>query len=151
QTITSLSPSSVPAGLTSATFTVSGAGFNTTSTALFDGVDARPTAVLSAAQLTFTLGASELAVSGVHTVQVRTLACALDTCFVNLSNPASLTIGGGGGGGGGGAVAPTLLIVAPGTFPKGAAGIRVSLLGTNFRPGAQVTVSSTTPFTGGAP
>ena len=68
-TISSLSPSSATAGLTSLTLTVNGAGFTTTSTVTFGGL-AHASVFVSASQLQTTLTASDLAVADTYSVVV---------------------------------------------------------------------------------
>ncbi len=126
--ITALVPNSIVAGSPSFTLTVSGRGFVTGSLVRWNGVN-RPTIFLSSNQLSAQIVAGDVQSVGAATVTV--------------TNPAP-------GGGTSNAVTfsitpqplppPTLQSIAATAVTQGSRQVRLTLVGTNFRPGARVVI-----------
>ncbi len=115
--LTSLSPSSAAAGSAGLTLTVSGTNFVSDTTVLWNG-SPRTTTFVSAAQLTASLAAADLATGG--------------TAQVTVSNPTP-------GGGTSGSLtftinnpAPALTSLSPSSATAGSAGLTLTVSGSNF-------------------
>jgi hypothetical protein len=130
QTITFINPSSVAAGGPSFTLTVNGTGFAANQIVRVNGSN-RAT-VLSGTQLLATILASDIATPGVDAINVFNPVTNLNSNGVPLTvlgaappvlNP------------------PTLTTAGPAVASLGGFGLRLTLRGTNFRPGARVLIS----------
>lgn len=129
QTITSLNPPSVAAGGPAFTLTVNGANFAANALVQVNGVS-RATVFLSANQLQTTILASDIATPGALAITVFLPAGPVSNT-VNLLVTALPP--------------PALTSVAPGISAQGAAGLRLTLIGSNFRAGATVVISPPLP------
>ncbi len=127
--ITALSPPSVTAGGPTFILTVNGSGFQSNSVVQINGSN-RPTVFRSALQLTATVFASDIA-------SPTTLQVTVFNPFAAggglTSNPVSLVVGA--------APAPVLISSSPEFSTQGANRMQMTLVGSNFRPGATVVVS----------
>ena len=86
-TLTSLSPASATLGSPSITLTVNGSGFGNDSTVLWNGV-IRATTFVNSSQLTATISAADLAVSGTAQVSVGGYGTVSSTIPFVVSGPA---------------------------------------------------------------
>ncbi len=129
-TITNINPSSVTAGSTAFTLTVTGTNYDATSTVSVNTFALTPSSQ-TAAQLQVTVPANLVAIAGSLPVQVINRAA---TGGPLSSNTVMLTVGPP-------APAPVLSNVAPGFSVRGASQVQMTLTGANFRPGATVVVS----------
>src|ERR1039457_367793 len=128
QTITSISPTSALAGGPGFTFTVTGSGYIATSVVQVNGNN-RATVFVSALQLTATIFASDIATPGVLTITVFNPVRGGGL----TSNPVNFTATA--------LPAPVLTSVSPGFATLAADRVRMTLVGSNFRPGASVVIS----------
>jgi len=127
-TVTSISPSSVPAGGPNFTLTVNGSGFIPTSVVRVNGSN-RTTTYRSSLQLTATIFASDIAVPATPQITVFN-----PSALGGLtSNAVPLTVST--------APSPSLISVSPEFTGQGADHLRMTLVGANFRPGATVVIS----------
>jgi len=118
---TSLSPASSAPGVAGFTLTVTGSRFVQTSTVQWNGT-ALATTYVSAAQLTASIPASDVAIAGTATVTVVNGAPGGGT-----SNPQTFTIT---------YLAPTLTSLSQPSAPMGSASTQVTVTGANFYSGA---------------
>ena len=128
-TITSISPPSVVTGGATFTLTVTGSNFLNNSVVQVNG-SARPTIYKSSLQLTATIFATDIATPAALQITVfdpRAVRGGL------TSNAVPLVVSN--------VPAPTLISVSPGFTGQGADHVRLTLVGTNFRPGATVVIS----------
>lgn len=123
-TLTAISPASLTAGAAPTTLTLTGTGFNGATVASFNG-NAQTTTLISSTQVSILLSAGELATAGVMPVVV--------------SNPTP-------GGGASGVVnfvldnpTPAITSFSPTTAPVGASSQTLTITGTGFVSGSQVT------------
>lgn len=128
QTITSISPTSALAGGPGFTLTVTGSGYIATSVVQVNGNN-RSTVFVSALQLTATIFASDIATPGVLTITVFNPVRGGGL----TSNPVNFTAAALPG--------PVLTSVSPGFSTLGTDRVRITLVGSNFRPGATVVIS----------
>ena len=129
-TITSISPSTVTAGGPAFTLTVNGTLFNATSTVHVNGTSIVPSSI-SANQLQATVPASLIATAAQLPVQVIDLSAPGGPL---PSNTVTLTVNPP-------APAPVLKSATPGFQVRGAGQVQMTLVGSNFRPGATVVIS----------
>jgi len=125
QTITSLNPSTVTAGGPGFTLTVTGSGFAAGDTVLLNS-SARPSTFVTPLQMTATVFASDIAAPASLNISVTNGGGTVSpsaTLFV-VAVPS-----------------PTLVSVSPALATQGAQQISLTLVGTNFRPGATVVIS----------
>ena len=128
--ITTINPPSVTAGSSNFTLTVTGSGFVANSVVQVNG-SARPTMFVSPLQLTATIFASDIG------VPVSLQITVFNPFFTRpgvTSNTVTLTVTPAVPG-------PTLTSVSPEFAAQGTERIRMTLVGTNFRPGATVVIS----------
>ncbi len=125
-TITTLSSSSAAVGAPAFALTATGANYLAGSQLVFRGTTLSPTVVTSTT-LTVTVPASLLTTAGQANVQVLNPGG-------TLSNIATFTIG---------TLTPTLTSLSPGSAAAGSTGFQLSVAGTNFVSGAQVSWNST--------
>ena len=118
--------SSAAVGAPAFALTATGANYLAGSQLVFRGTTLPPTAV-TGTSLTVTVPASLLTTAGQANVQVLNPGG-------TLSNIATFTIG---------SLTPTLVSLSPSTIAAGSPGFTMSLTGTNFVSGAQVTWNST--------
>jgi hypothetical protein len=130
QTITSISPTSALAGGPGFTFTVTGSGYLANSVVQVNGSN-RPTAFVSALQLTATILASDIATPGVLTITVFNPL--VGSGGGSTSNPVNFSVTALPG--------PVLTSASPGFSTPAADRVRMTLVGANFRPGATVVIS----------
>jgi len=128
--ITSISPTTVSAGGPNFTLTVIGSGYVTgnSSVVQINGTS-RTTVYVSALQLTATVLASDIAASGALNVTVLNTSSGVAVS----SNTVQLNVVS--------AAAPELISAAPGFTTQGVEGVSLTLVGSNFRPGATVVIS----------
>jgi hypothetical protein len=131
QTITSISPSTVTAGGPAFTLTVTGTNFAQGMVVEVNG-SPRVTTFVSALQLTAIILATDIASPGV--LQITVVSPSLG----KPSNPASLTVTPAGPPP---PTPPTLIQVGPGFVAQATEQVEITLIGTNFRPGATVVIS----------
>lgn len=129
-TITSINPSFVTAGSPIFTLTVTGTGFSPTSVVQINAAN-RTTTYVSALQVTATIFASDIAAPGKSQITVFNPLGAGGAGLT--SNAVQLTVNA--------APSPTLSSAAPGIAAQGIDRIPMTLVGTNFRPGATVVIS----------
>jgi hypothetical protein len=129
-TITNISPSTVTAGAQAFTLTVTGTNYNGTSTVSVNGTAIVPSSA-TATQLQATVPASLIATAGSLPVQVINRSA---TGGPLPSNTVTLTVAPP-------APAPVLISAAPGFPVRGASRVLMTLVGSNFRPGAKVIIS----------
>ena len=129
-TITNINPSSVTAGSSAFSLTVTGTNFDGTSTVNVNGNVIVPSSG-SAIQLQATIPASLITTAGQLPVQVinRSATGGLTVRFTVFE------------GNGPPAPAPVLTSAAPGFPVRGASQVQMTLVGANFRPGAKVVIS----------
>jgi hypothetical protein len=123
-TLTSLSPSQVFAGSPGFTLAATGTNFVAGATVLWNGV-ARQTTFVSAMRVEAAIPDTDVASAGTALITVENPAPAGGT-----SGALTFTIQGGA------AVPPTLASISPQSVTAGAAGFRMTLLGSDFGPGA---------------
>jgi IPT/TIG domain len=131
-TLTLISPSTATSGSPAFILNLTGTNFNAASQVQWNG-SARPTAFISAAQLTAAIAASDIVAPGVVQVTVFNPTSGL------TSNPLPFNILGGPPPPP--ASLPTLTIAGPPIAAQGSQHLRLTLQGTNFRPGASVLIS----------
>lgn len=132
-TITSLNPSAVTAGGPAFTLTVTGANFTTTSLVRANA-SVRATNFVSALQLTATILASDIASPGPVQITVIDRATGATSKPVILTvNPAPTP--------GPSPTPPSLTRVLPGFVAQAATQVQLTLVGSNFSPGAAVVIS----------
>ena len=130
--ITGISPSSVTAGGSTFTLTVNGSGFQPNSVAQINGSN-RPTVFKSALQVTATVFATDIASPA--TLQVTVFKPLAGGGLV--SNPVALVMGT--------APVPVLISSSPEFSTQGGSRVQMTLVGSNFRPGATVVISPPLP------
>lgn len=130
-TINSVNPSSVTAGGSSFTLTVTGSGFVAASSVRVNGNN-RATMYASANLLMATVLASDISAPASLSITVFNPIATSPNGGI-ASNAVALQVSA--------ASLPTLTSVAPGFVAQGASEIRTTLIGTNFRPGATVVIS----------
>jgi Protein of unknown function (DUF4038)/Calx-beta domain/Putative collagen-binding domain of a collagenase/IPT/TIG domain len=114
-TLSSISPSQVNVGGPDFTLTANGTHFDQTSVVRINSND-RPTTFVSAAKLTATIGAADIAVAGTLSVTVLTPgALASNSLTLSVRNPA-----------------PSLAAIAPTRTLMGGAGFTLTVTGNNF-------------------
>jgi len=128
-TITSISPTSVTAGGPTFTVTVNGSGFVATSVVQINASN-RPTVFKSALQVTATIFASDIATPGTLQVTVFEISPAGGGV---TSNAVALAVTA--------APPPILISSSPELSTQGANRAQMTLVGSNFRPGATVVIS----------
>jgi len=131
--ITGLNPPSVPAGGGAFTLSISGANFVANSVGQVNGAN-RATLFLGPTQLQVSILASDIAGPGSLSITVFTPVVGLPGGGLT-SNPLSFVVTPAAG------ATPTLVSATPELASPGASEIRVTLIGTNFRPGAIAVVS----------
>ena len=131
--ITGLNPPSVAAGGGAFTLSISGANFVANSVGQVNGTN-RATLFLGPTQLHVSILASDIASAGSLSITVFTPVVGLPGGGLT-SNPLSLAVTPAAG------ATPTLVSATPELASPGASEIRVTLMGTNFRPGAMAVVS----------
>jgi hypothetical protein len=124
--ITQINPTTVSAGGPAFSLTVMGGNFSASSVVQVNGSN-RTTVFVSSAQLTATISASDITTAGSLAITVFD-----PTSGTGPSNTVTLTVS---------AALPTLTSVAPGFVTPGAIQVRMTLIGTNFVPGATVVIS----------
>lgn len=129
-TITTISPNTVTAGSPAFVLTVIGTNYNTTSTVSVNGLALVPTSQ-TATTLTVTVPANLVATAGSLPVQVINRSGAGGPL---PSNTVTLTVAPP-------APAPVLKSATPGFPVRGETQVLMTLVGTNFRPGATVVIS----------
>ena len=129
-TITSINPSVVTAGNPSFTLTVTGTGFVPTSVVQINAGN-RTTTYISALQVTATIFASDIVTPGKSQITVFNPPGAGGAGLT--SNAVQLTVNS--------APSPTLVSASPQFAAQGVDRISMTLVGTNFRPGATVVIS----------
>lgn len=130
--VTTLAPSSVAAGSTSASITIIGTGFVNSSTAAINGAT-RPTAYVSSTQLIVTLTAADLATAGSLPVTVTNAGPGGGTsAAVNLTVAANAVN------------SPTLTALSPSSIIAGSSDTTLVLTGTNFTATCTVQLNGTT-------
>jgi hypothetical protein len=129
-TISSITPNTVTAGSPAFTLTVTGTNYNGTSTVSVNGTALVPSSA-TATQLLATVPAQLIATAGQLPVQVINRAA---TGGPLPSNTVTLTVAPPG-------PAPVLISAAPGFPVRGESQVQMTLVGSNFRPGATVVVS----------
>jgi len=129
-TLSAINPASIAAGSPAFTLTATGTNFASGTQILWNGV-AQPTTVVSSTQLTTSISAQQVAVTGTVTIRVMKA----DT---TTSGAIQFTITGSGSGGGSGATPPTLTSLNPNTAYNGSPAITLTANGTNFVNGSQV-------------
>jgi hypothetical protein len=134
--IVSLAPTSVAAGSTAATITVTGTGFVSGSAGSVNG-SARPTALLSSTQLQVTLSATDLAAVG--TVPVVVTNPSPGGGASSASNVSVVATA---------ANSPTLRSASPSTIYIGSSDTTVGLSGTNFNSACTVQINGKTAPSG---
>lgn len=129
QTIVSINPPSVTAGGPTFPLTVIGTNFTSNEIVRVNGSN-RPTLPGGPTQLTATILATDIASPGQDAISVFNPVTNLssNTVFLNVL-PAS------------GGNPPTLTSAGTGIATQGTLGLRLTLTGTNFRPGARVVIS----------
>ncbi len=132
QVIVGINPSAVAAGGPGFTLTVTGSGFNVNSTVQIKGSN-RTTAFVSALQLTASILASDITTPGSSAITVTNPSVGGGT----VSNALQLDITG--------APAPTLTSASPEFTTQSASSVMMTLIGSNFRPGATVVISPPLP------
>jgi hypothetical protein len=128
QTITTINPSSVAAGGPSFTLTVNGTGFAANQIVRVNGSN-RAT-FLAGTQLMATILASDIASPGSDAITVFNPVTSLSSNAVPLTILATPGIN-----------PPTLTSAGPAVASLGTFAVRLTLTGTNFRPGARVLIS----------
>jgi hypothetical protein len=128
-TITSISPTTVSAGGPSFTLTVNGSGYVAGNSVVQINTTSRFTTFVSSLQLTATVLASDIAAPGALTITVLNT----NTGVAVSSNPAQLAVVS--------AASPVLISASPGLTTQGVEQVSMTLVGTNFRPGATVVIS----------
>ncbi len=123
-TLTSLSPTSAPAGTTSQLLTINGTKFLPNSTVTYHAVAHTPT-FLSSTQLTITLSGSDLATGGTYGVAVTNPAPGGGT-----SSTLNFTVNN---------LVPTVTSLSPPSGTAGAAAQTLTIVGTNFVSNSTVT------------
>ena len=138
--VTSLNPSTATAGGPGFTLIVNGANFTATSVVRVNGAN-RATTLLSATQLQAPILGTDIAAPTSLAVTVFTPVVGIPAGGLT-SNTAFLTVT---------AIAPPALTSAtPGLTSPGALQIRMTLTGSNFRPGARVIISPPLPSVSGS-
>lgn len=127
--IVNISPTTVTADTPGFTLTVTGSGFQTSSAVQVNGSN-RATKYISALQLSATIFASDITAPGKLQITVFNSFGAGGGV---TSNAATLTIVS--------APSPILSSVSPGSIAQSSDGMRMTLIGANFRPGATVVIS----------
>ena len=125
-TISGVNPTTFATGSNGATLTVTGTGFIASSVVRLNG-DVRPTAFVSATQLTAQLTASDLSVSGTATVTVFNPAPGGGTSnavTLSITNPT-----------------PVISSLTPSVLSVGSSAVSLTVTGTGFVPGAQILVN----------
>lgn len=117
--LSSISPTSAPAGSAAFTLTVNGTGFVSASTVQWNGI-ARPTVFVSSTQLTASIPAADIAASGVATVTVNSPAPG-----GGISSAANFTIQAPN-------PTPTISTLSPGSAIAGTAAFTLTANGTGF-------------------
>lgn len=130
-TINSLNPSTVTAGASGFTLTVTGSGFVPASVVRVNGNN-RATMYASANLLMATILASDISAPAALSITVFNPIATSPNGGIS-SNAVALQVSA--------APLPTLTSAAPGFVAQGASEIRMTLVGTNFRPGATVVIS----------
>ncbi len=138
--VTSLNPPSVQAGGPGFTLRVTGLNFAANSVVRVNGSN-RTTIFLGATQVQATVLSSDIAGPGSLAITVFTPVAGVPGGGVS-SNTAILAVTTTG--------PPTLTGAAPGSASGGASQIRLTLVGTNFRPGATVVISPPMPNVSGS-
>ncbi len=131
--ITALNPPTVAARGPLFTLSISGANFQPTSVARINGAD-RPTLFLGPTHLQVSVPASDIANSGSLAISVFTPGGGV-LGRGSISNTLSIAVGAAPG------AIPTLVSATPEFASPGASEMRLTLIGTNFRPGAVAVVS----------
>ena len=131
--ITALNPPAVTAGGPGFTLSISGANFVSTSVGRVNGTN-RTTLFLGPTQLQVSVFASDIANAGSLAITVFTPVVGVPGGGFS-SNSLTLAVGAAPG------TAPTLVSATPEFASPGASEIRLTLIGTNFRPGALAVVS----------
>jgi hypothetical protein len=128
QTITSINPLSVAAGGPAFMLTVNGTGFTNGQIVRVNGSN-RAT-VLAGTQLMATILATDIANPGQDAINVfdPPKGTSSNTAFLTVLAPVRIN-------------PPTLTSAGPAVASLGAFGVRLTLMGTNFRPGARVLIS----------
>jgi len=123
--ITSITPSSIPAGSDNVTLTVTGAAFLPTSKIVYLGVP-RDTTVNADGSLSTVLSATDLSITGQIGVRVQNSADVLSAPFIiNVSSPG----------------APRIDFLEPATITAGTTSARLTVGGANFLTGAVVRIN----------
>ena len=135
--IRTISPPSVAAGGPAFTLSIGGANFVATSVGQVNGAN-RPTLFLGSTQLQVSILASDIASAGSLSITIFTPIVGFPGGGLG-SNSLSLTITPQAG------ATPTLVSASPELAVPGASEIRVTLIGTNFRPGATAVISPPLP------
>ena len=130
--ITSLNPPSVAAGGGAFTLSISGANFVATSVGQVNGTN-RATLFLGPTQLQVSVLASDIVSAGSLSITVFTPVVGLPGGGLT-SNPLSLAVTAAG-------ATPTLVSATPELASPGTSEIRLTLIGSNFRPGAIAVIS----------
>jgi outer membrane protein assembly factor BamB len=125
-TITSLSPSTVQAGV-AFTLTVNGSNFDTSSVVLFNG-NPVPTTFVSTSKLTADISASDIAQPDPYSVTVEPSLAATGS-----SNQLQLSV----------FALPSITGLTPSSVVAGSPGFTLTVMGTNFLPGAVVLFGGT--------
>lgn len=135
--ITSISPTTVTAGSSAFTLTVNGSNFISNSQVLVAGTALTPSSQ-TATQLQVTVPSGEVANPGQVTVQVvnQVAVAVLYSNIVNLQVSATPS--------------PAITSAVPGIATQGANQVQVTIVGSNFRPGATVVISPVLPATNGS-
>lgn len=133
-TVTSVSPSSVPAGVGATPVTVTGAYFVNTSTVLVDGV-ARPTTYVSSTSLTALLPGTDFTSAGTRAISVFTPSPGGGTSgTVNLTVSAAPDV-------------PSITSITPTSRPVNGGQITLTVIGANFVNGSTVHVDGSSRST----
>jgi hypothetical protein len=134
-TIATLSPTSIAAGSTAFTLTITGTNFVTGATVSFGGVT-KGTTVSSATQLTIQVLPSDVATAGTPAVIVTN-----PTPGGGSSNPVNFTVTGAAN------PVPTVSSLSPTSIAAGSAGFTLTVTGTNFVSGAFINFAGTNRLT----
>ena len=124
QILTSINPATVAAGSPSFSLTAIGSGFSANAIVRVNGIN-RPTTFVSSTQLAATIFATDVAQPGIDQITVSN--------GLSVSKPVNLTVIR--------PVPPALTRVAPGFVAQGGQRVELTLIGTNFFPGATVVIS----------
>lgn len=144
--INSVNPASLTAGSGGFTLIVSGTGFAANSVVRVNGTN-RTTVFVSRVQLLGMILASDVASAGTLSITVFNpiagpvggLGQTSNTAVVQVTTPTTPPVNGGPPTPG--PPLPTLTSASPGLVAQGAGEMRMTLIGTNFRPGATVIIS----------